>query len=76
MEITFITGEAIEDNDWKESYEILIDGKSAFRVEDGEPEDNTLCRNFNSVYGLQKIFETIHNSSKNGNSLEFSEVNI
>ena len=76
MEITIRTGEATEDNDWKESYEILVDGKSVFSVSDGEPEDNALCRNFGDVYNLPEIFKKIHYSSMNGEILEFIKEKV
>ena len=56
MQIKFNTTEY----DYRRFVTIYIDGKEVFSVCDGEPEDNTLGRNFNDVFKLPEIFKQIN----------------
>lgn len=60
-------------DDYRESFEVVINGESVFEVFDGEPEDNTLSRNFNDIYKLQSIIEKVYQAGKNQEPLTFKE---
>jgi len=78
MKITEITltEQQLKDRDYSDRYEIKIDGISVFAVADGEPEDNTLSRNFNDVYKIQEIIEIVYEAGKNGEELIFEGKNF
>ena len=38
-----------------QAYEVFINGEEVLSVHDGEPEDNSLCRNFSGVYNVLDI---------------------
>ncbi len=38
---------------------------------DGEPEDNSMNRNFNDVYNITALVEEAYEAGKSGESLEF-----
>jgi len=60
--------------DYRSAVEIEIDGKRAFNVGDGEPEDSNLARDFNDIYHLPAIFRQIHEAGLRGESLEIETV--
>lgn len=67
--------QTIEDHDdgCGSCIEIFIDGKRVFTVSDGEPEDNTLNRNFNDCYGILDLLRQVHEAGKRGETLEVEE---
>jgi len=57
----------------RDGYEVEVDGKPFMRFRDGEPEDNNLNRNFDSVYSIPKLIRAVHESGMRGESLEIRE---
>lgn len=49
--------EQSEYDEWRSFLTIEIDGEEVFSVHDGEPEDNTLIRNFNDCYKVKELIE-------------------
>jgi len=49
---------------------IHMNDKIEFQVSDGEPEDNTLSRNFNDCYGVPRILRLAHEAGVAGDKLE------
>ena len=69
IEITSLTDKAIEERGG-DILKIKINGKKVFSVYDGEPEDNTLGRNFNDCYKLENIFTSIYQAVITGEESE------
>ena len=74
--IQTLTKEAIEDRDYRDAIEILIDSKKVFSVGDGEKEDNNLSRNFNDCYFIDNIIKQAYKAGKNGEDLEIEEIKL
>jgi len=71
MNITIrtISEEDLPDYDYQDSFEIEIDNDRVFLVEEGEPEDNSLSRNFSDVYKLDEILKKVYEAGKSGKEL-------
>ena len=76
MKITIRTTDGSYGNDWRASYEVLIDGETVLSVGDGEPEDNNLSRNFSDILNLENIFVKIHEAGKTGEHLQIIEETL
>lgn len=76
MKITVVTpnDEQFADNDFRYSYEIRIDGTRMFSVWDGEPEDNTIGRNFNDVVSIPELLRRAWEAGKAGESFEVENI--
>ena len=61
-----LTDKEIENRDYRDAMEILIDGESKFSVHDGEPEDNSLGRNFNDCWKIADLLKMAFEAGKNG----------
>jgi hypothetical protein len=66
--------EALETRDYRDCFEIEIDGKTAFSAYDGEPEDNSLGRNFSSVYSIPNLMQRAYEAGKNGEEFEITNT--
>lgn len=64
VKIITLTEEAVERSDCRDLFAIEIDGKKVFEVFDGEPEDNTLARNFNAVYAIEMLLVQTYQAGK------------
>ena len=53
-------------DDFLESVSIEVDGKRVFFVNDGEPEDNNLSRNFSDVHNIPRLMKMAYEAGKNG----------
>ena len=75
MEVTIITltKEALGNRDL---YALEIDGKRVFSVFEGEPEENTISRNFNDVYKLDDILEKLWLAGKAGEDLTIGKREV
>lgn len=51
-------------DDWRQYLKIEIDGQERFFVMDGEPEDNTLNRNFSDCYDIVLLMEQAYAAGK------------
>lgn len=66
-----LNNEARNKNDYRNEYEIHVDGKREIRATDyGEPEDNLLHRDLNFVYRIVPLMERAFNAGKNGETFE------
>jgi len=59
MKITVLTrsDEQLDEYDYREAFAMQVDDEKVFSVHDGEPEDNSLSRNFSSVYSIPSLLE-------------------
>ncbi len=63
---------ATDKNDYRDGLIIQIDGKTVFSAFDGEPEDNTLGRNFSDCYSIVDLMEQAFEASTNRESLNIA----
>jgi len=71
---TFYRGN--DDNEYRDSFDIEIDGKSAFSVEDGEPEDSNLSTDFNDVVNIPALMHQMYELGKAGVEVEFEDKTV
>jgi hypothetical protein len=76
MLIQFITPsqEKIEDNDWRSSFEVKIDGEKFLSVYDDDPEDSNLSRSFNDVYKIPELLEKVVQAVRDGEKIIFENI--
>ena len=68
--VTRLTEEAKKDRDERDGFAIDIDGKCVFSAWDGEPEDNSLARNFNDCLKIPDILKMVFERGKTGETFE------
>lgn len=67
---------ATDDHDCRNAIVIHVDGKEVFSAYDGEPEDNTLCRNFNHAYSVAGLMKVAHEAGVVGQSITITEKEV
>ena len=65
-----------ESYNYGDTIEIEVDGKDVFSAHDGEPEDNTLSRNFNDCYKIDELMRMAWESGKRGEDFTILTENI
>ncbi len=55
---------------------IQIDGKTVFSAFDGEPEDNSLCRNFSDCFGIGDLMQQAYMAGADKDVLEIKNKDI
>lgn len=62
--------------DMNMNFKIIVDGEQRASFFDGEPEDNTLSRNFNDVYSIPDLMKMAWEAGKNNEEfvVEVEEV--
>jgi len=76
VEIITLTEECVEENEYRNLLRIKIDNNKAFDVGDGEPEDNTLARNFNDCLKIDSLMQIAWIAGKNGENMSFIHTEI
>lgn len=66
MVIKFGGRDGNEDNDYRSSFTVEVDGKQVISVMDDEPEDSNLCRSFSDVYNIPALLNMVITAMKNG----------
>jgi hypothetical protein len=61
-------------DDYRQSFEIEVDGKIALSFTDGEPEDNCLGRNFNDCYSIPDLLKKVWEAGKRQEEFVVEEV--
>lgn len=56
-------------DDYRSAVVVQVDGKQAMSFKDGEPEDNTIDRNFNDIFNLPELLRQAHEAGKRGEEL-------
>jgi len=51
----------------------VVNGKTAIRFADGEPEDNNLSRNFSDAYSILGLIRKAYAGGKAGEALDIEE---
>lgn len=62
--------------DYRSYIRISIDNKLAFSAHDGEPEDNTLSRNFADCFCVVDLMKLAYEAGLKGEPFEVVEVNM
>lgn len=57
-------------------YRIEVDGKKFVEFCDGEPEDNSIGRNFNDIYLIDELIRKAHKAGYAGEELKVEQVNV
>ena len=70
------TDKALEERDYRDVLEILIDGKNSFSVFDGEPEDANLGRDFSDCWSIPGLMQVAFSAGKNGEDFEIEEIEV
>jgi hypothetical protein len=70
MKIFVSESEGSENNDFRSSLSISIDGETKFSAYDGEPEDATLARDFNDCYSIPDLLKLAYEAGKRGEDFE------
>ena len=63
----------LEAHDYRERVLIKINDEVVFDVADGEPEDNSLGRDFSDCHSILSLLERVYEMGKNGEEVEFSD---
>lgn len=71
-----LSGEALEKREYRDRFQICIDGKNVFDVMDDEPEDSNLSRSFSDVYKIPDLLEKVYNAGKNGEELKIEHEEV
>ena len=71
-----LTEKEIERRDYSDVMAISIDGKTVFCVNDGEPEDANLRRDFNDCLKIPQLMEYAFNAGKNGEMFEIERLRV
>ncbi len=74
MKIEQFTG--FDESDGRGFLAITIDGKRVASFCDGEPEDNSLGRNFNDCFKLLTLLQKVHEAGKNFEPLEVKRTEL
>lgn len=56
------------------SVTLIVDGKRAFRIGGGEPEDMTLGRDLSDAYSVSKLMQQAYEAGQRGEPFEFESV--
>lgn len=65
-----------EENDYQDFYRIFVDGKRVASFHDGEPEDNTLSRNFNDCFSIGSLMKRAWQAGKDGEEFTLEEKEL
>lgn len=65
---------ATDQDEYRQKIDITIDGKKAFSVHDGEPEDNNMGRNFSDCNNITGLMQQAYDAGKKGETLEFEFI--
>ena len=63
-------------DEWRQFYDVEVDGTQVFGVGDGEPEDGTLGRDFNDVYKLPDLMRMAYEAGQRGEELTFEQEEV
>jgi hypothetical protein len=65
--------EEVANCDYRNAFQVQIDGKTFMHFSDGEPEDANLMRDFADIYSIGKLVQMAYDAGKNGEELEITE---
>jgi len=62
------TDKGMDECGCRDAYVIKVDGDEVFRVQDGEPEDSNLARDFNDVVVIPSLMRMAYSAGYNDGS--------
>jgi|APSaa5957512576_1039674.scaffolds.fasta_scaffold233124_1 hypothetical protein len=75
MKLTVITqSNAFFNENFTQFVEFKIDDKLVASFHDGEPEDNTISRNFNDIHKISTLIKHAYNAGKRGDEYEVEYI--
>ena len=76
IQIYSLSEEAVENRDYRSALKIEVNNKNTFEVYDGEPEDNSLGRNFSACWDIEKLMKMAYEAGESGEeyTVEYFEV--
>ena len=63
-------------SEWRDYFDVDVDGNHVFGVGDGEPEDSNLGRNFNDVFKLPDLMRMAYEAGQRGEELTFEREDV
>lgn len=65
-------------NKWEFRYGVVVevDGKPEAEFYDGEPEDNSIGRNFNDIHNIPKLMKMAYEAGVKGEDFSVSEEEV
>ncbi len=63
-------------DEWRQFYDVDVDGKRVFSVGDGEPEDSNLSRDFRDVHKLPDLMRMAYEAGQRGEELTFEQEEV
>jgi len=71
MEVRVV--KSFDEDEYRSGLEIYVDDNSVFSVYDGEPEDNSLRRNFNDCYNIVSLLRVAFTAGAEGKEFVIKE---
>jgi hypothetical protein len=71
-----LSEKSCEENDYRDAFEIEVDGVSLFSFYDGEPEDSNMGRNFSDVRSIVGAMRLAHKAGKDGQEFEVESIEV
>ena len=62
--------------DHRDAIAIYVNGERVMNFYDGEPEDNSLCRNFGDIYGIGELIDRVIQAERSGDGVELIEKEL
>lgn len=76
VEIKSLSEQVLEKRDYCDVCIILINGIKKFDAYDGEPEDNTLSRNFSDCWSIPSLMKMAFEAGKKGETFNIIKSDI
>jgi hypothetical protein len=76
VEIRESNDEFRKNNEYRDHFSINVDGKERLSFTDGESEDNSLCRNFNDIYGIADLLIEANEAGLNGKQIKILNTEV
>jgi len=73
-----ITCTSKTDDEFREKFKIKLESNEKTQELsfcDGEPEDNSIGRNFNDIYSIPQLIVLAYNAGVNGEPIELIDIN-
>ena len=74
--ITRLTEKGLENRDYRAVVKISVEDEPTLEFFDGEPEDNTLSRNFNDVYQIGDLLNKVYQAGGLDEGFELNEIEV
>jgi hypothetical protein len=76
VKVFSLSDKGLKDNEYRGAMSISIDGKQAFSVWEGEPEDATLYRDLNDCWSIPSLIHRAFKAGQAGETFEIENVKV